>query len=183
MKQSLVLALAYSTSALNYGKCFYGSGFKGRVNGYNSAIDPEYANGSDCSGAVTNYLAAIDYINDQFENFEIDSWTAPLEATIDFPIEYTNVATACNYVVISQQLHPRLSTLAGFFNFLSTFLIGFLAYTPLFSQGIDRLLDCDTCEEFGAAWGATVRYAVVFESPDEVFYNDVIEGSVNIVVN
>ena len=182
MKAASILALASSTvNGLNYGTCFYGSGLKNQQLGFATAIG-DGDTSTDCYASSVQFGEVIDTLVEAFDDLDTSSWTAPIQTINDLGIEFTDLATSCRYIVMSQQLKPRISTLHGFFEFVATFVLGYFAWTPLFDQGVDGISSASSCNEFGTGMGYFMSYALIYEAPDSVFYNDVIE-SVDTYIN
>ena len=75
--------------------------------------------------------------------------------------------------MIAEQLTPRVSTLAGGLNLVATLVQGFFAWSPLYSEGINMIIEADSCAEIGTGFGNFWRHLIVYIAPEEVFYNEV----------
>ena len=95
--------------------------------------------------AAQHYGVVWDSVVESFTTVTAKTASAPFQAINDLLIEYTDLATACKYQVIFQQMKPRISTFRGAFEVGMTFLQGGLAWTPLYSEGLSQLFEADTC--------------------------------------
>ena len=86
-------------------------------------------------------------------------------------------------LIIFMQLKPRISSWRGIFELGMNLFQGGLAWTPLYSEGLGLLFDSDSCEDLGTAFGKSVRYGLIYEAPDAVFYNDVITNAATYINN
>ena len=48
---------------------------------------------------------------------------------------------ACQKTVIAEQVTPRVRTLHGALNLATTLIQGYFAWTPLYSEGIDKIIN------------------------------------------
>ena len=175
--------LAATEGRVMWYQCAYGDGHKNHVKGWAKGIERSEDLASECLAAADDYGVVWDGLVESFTTLSYKTASAPFQAINDLLIEYTDMATACKYQIIFMQLKPRMSTYRGWFEVGMTFFQGGLAWTPLYAEGLGKLWDSDTCEDLGIAMGKVVRYGLIYEAPDAVFYKDVITNASTYINN
>ena len=180
----LTLGFVAATEArVTWFECAIGTNHKEVMKGWALGIEKSESTASECVSAADDYGVVWDEVIDSFSNLSSKSIAGPFQAVNDLLIEYTDVATACKHQIIFMQLKPRISSWRGIFELGMNLFQGGLAWTPLYSEGLGLLFDSDSCEDLGTAFGKSVRYGLIYEAPDAVFYNDVITNAATYINN
>ncbi len=129
---------------------------------------------TDCAVQAEQARKKIRLTYDSIENFSFSDIFAPFNYFQYFLVEFSDCLISCKISAMLSLLDTRLSTLAGAFDLVATYVSAYLSdddqWTNILAIFND---DATNCEGEGKRYGKLFAQALDFGAPNNVFYNDV----------
>ena len=173
-------AVTFSGTDAKWGSCGpkdYALALKGFSQGFQGNT---YTMETDCFAQTVITTNSLTAFANSFYYYDRADFLAPLYKWADLGIEITNLMSSCTMVNFAKQLGIRTASLGGLFEMVAVFTMSFAknAAVPgesaLYEAMRIAFIDSTSCARTSRAWGEMFKLLVSYETPSEVFYEQLV---------